>query len=110
MIEIEKTYGGKQLRIFVEDGEVLLSVRDLCWLLGDRNPNRKLRRPGIDNARYRILDTNGGVQRMRLVSPKECAVMFSAMRRTTRLECLCDWLKQVFGELAGMKCDFCGGC
>lgn len=47
MIEIEKTYGGKQLRIFVEDGEVLLSVRDLCRLLGDRNPNRKLRRECI---------------------------------------------------------------
>ena len=44
MTEIEKTYGGKQLRIFIEDGEVLLSVRDLCWLFGDRNPNRKLRR------------------------------------------------------------------
>ena len=44
MTEIAKTYGGKQLRIFIEDGEVLLSVRDLCWLFGDRNPNRKLRR------------------------------------------------------------------
>lgn len=110
MIEIQKKYSGKPLRIYVEDGEVLISVRDLCWLFGDRNPNRRLANAGIDSARYRDLATNGGVQRMRLVSPKECAVMFSAMRRTTRLECLCDWLKQVFGELAGMKCDFCGGC
>ena len=37
MTEIEKTYSGKPLRIFIEDGEVLLSVRDLCRLLGDRN-------------------------------------------------------------------------
>ena len=82
MIEIEKTYGGKQLRIFVEDGEVLLSVRDLCWLLGDRNSNRKLTKAGIDNARYRSLDTNGGVQRMRLVSPRECETLLGSLRAT----------------------------
>jgi len=110
MIEIEKTYGGKQLRIFVEDGEVLLSVRDLCWLLGDRNPNRKLQRAGIDNARYRILDTNGGVQRMRLVSPRECETLLRSLRATARLLALCNWLRDVFEELAVVKCDFCGGC
>ena len=110
MIEIEKTYGGKQLRIFVEDGEVLLSVRDLCWLLGDRNPNRKLQRAGIDNARYRILDTNGGIQRMRLVSPRECETLLRSLRATARLLALCSWLRDVFEELATVKCDFCGGC
>ena len=76
MIEIEKTYGGKQLRIFVEDGEVLLSVRDLCWLLGDRNSNRKFRRAGIDNARYRSLDTNGassGCASSRPASARPCS-------------------------------------
>ena len=110
MTEIEKTYSGKPLRIYIEDGEVLLSVRDLCWLLGDRNPNRKLQRAGIDNARYRILDTNGGVQRMRLVSPRECVALFGAMRATARLIALCDWLNKVFGEIADIRCDFCGGC
>ena len=110
MTEIEKTYGGKQLRIFVEDGEVLLSVRDLCWLLGDRNPNRKLQRAGIDNARYRILDTNGGVQRMRLVTPKECAAVLGGIRPTAAHCALLGWLKGVFDELGAMKCDFCGGC
>ena len=110
MTEIEKTYGGKQLRIFIEDGEVLLSVRDLCRLLGDCNPNRKLRRAGIDNARYRSLDTNGGVQRMRLVSPRECETLLGSLRATSRLLALCSWLKDVFDELAAVKCDFCGGC
>ena len=110
MTEIEKTYGGKQLSIFVEDGEVLLSVRDLCRLLGDRNSNRKLRRTGIDNARYRSLDTNGGVQRMRLVSPRECETLLGSLRATSRLLALCSWLKDVFDELAAVKCDFCGGC
>ena len=76
MTEIEKTYGGKQLRIFIEDGEVLLSVRDLCRLLGDCNPNRKLRRAGIDNARYRSLDTNGassGCASSRPASARPCS-------------------------------------
>ena len=110
MTEIEKTYSGKPLRIYIEDGEVLLSVRDLCWLLGDRNPNRKLQRAGIDNARYRSLDTNGGVQRMRLVSPRECETLLGSLRATSRLLALRNWLKGVFEELAAVKCDFCGGC
>lgn len=110
MTAIEKTYSGKPLRIFVEDGEVLLSVRDLCRLLGDCNPNRKLRRAGIDNARYRSLDTNGGVQRMRLVSSRECETLLGSLRATSRLLALCSWLKGVFDELAAVKCDFCGGC
>ena len=110
MIEIEKTYGGKQLRIFIEDGEVLLSVRDLCRLLGDRNSNRKLRRTGIDNARYRSLDTNGGVQRLRLVTPKECAAVLGCIRPTAAHHALLGWLKGVFDELGAMKRDFCGGC
>jgi len=110
MTEIEKTYSGKPLRIYIEDGEVLISVRDLCWLFGDRNPNRRLQRAGIDNARYRILDTNGGVQRMRLVSPRECVALFGSMRATARLIALCDWLNKVFGEIADIRCDFCGGC
>ena len=110
MTEIEKTYSGKPLRIYIEDGEVLLSVRDLCWLLGDRNPNRKLAKAGIDNARYRSLDTNGGVQRMRLVSPRECETLLGSLRATARLLALCSWLKGVFEELAAVKCDFCGGC
>ena len=110
MTEIEKTYSGKPLRIYIEDGEVLLSVRDLCWLLGDRNPNRKLAKAGIDNARYRSLDTNGGVQRMRLVSPRECETLLGSLRATAHLLSLCNWLKGVFEELAAVKCDFCGGC
>ena len=83
---------------------------DLCWLLGDRNPNRKLQRAGIDNARYRSLDTNGGVQRMRLVSPRECETLLGSLRATARLLALCNWLKGIFDELAAVKCDFCGGC
>lgn len=110
MITIEKKHSGKPLRIYVEDGTVLLSVRDICWLFGERNPNRRLARAGIDAARYRDLDTNGGVQRMRLVSPKECAAMFGAMRQTARLDAIVSWLGGVFRELATMKCDFCGGC
>ena len=110
MTEIEKTYSGKPLRLYIEDGEVLLSVRDLCWLLGDRNPNRKLAKAGIDNARYRSLDTNGGVQRMRLVSPRECETLLGSLRATSRLLALYNWLKGVFEELAVVKCDFCGGC
>ena len=29
---------------------------------------------------------------------------------TARLLALCNWLRDVFQELAEVKCDFCGGC
>jgi hypothetical protein len=82
MIEITRNYGAKTLRMFVEDGAVLISARDIGTLINDKNPSRRLERAGVVSSRYRLADTNGGVQR----------------------------LKDVFRELGAMKCDFCGGC
>ena len=110
MTEIEKTYSGRRLRIYVGDGEALLSARDVCWLLGNRNPNRLLLRAGIDAARYRRLGTDGGVQRMRLVSPRECEAMLGSLRATSRVLALRAWLADTLRELGAMRCDFCGGC
>lgn len=47
---------------------------------------------------------------MRLVSPRECETLLGSLRATSRLLALCSWLKDVFRELAAVKCDFCGGC
>ena len=110
MIEICKNYGAKTLRLFVEDGAVLISARDIGTLINDKNPSRRLERAGVLSSRYRLADTNGGVQRMRLVSPRECETLLGSLRATARLLALCSWLKGVFEELAAVKCDFCGGC
>ena len=110
MIEICKSYGAKTLRLFVEDGAVLVSARDIGTLINDKNPSRRLERAGVLSSRYRLADTNGGVQRMRLVSPRECETLLRSLRATSRLLALCNWLRDVFQELAEVKCDFCGGC
>lgn len=110
MIEITRNYGAKTLRMFIEDGSVLISAKDIGTLINDRNPNRRLERAGVPTARYRLADTNGGVQRLRLITPKECAAVLGGMRPTAATDALCRWLKDVFRELCSMKCDFCGGC
>ena len=110
MIEITRTYGAKALRMFVEDGSVLISARDIGTLINDRNPSRRLERAGVVSSRYRLADTNGGVQRLRLVTPKECAAVLEGIRPTAAHYALLGWLKDVFRELGAMKCDFCGGC
>ena len=110
MIEITRNYGAKTLRMFVEDGSVLISARDIGTLINDRNPSRRLERAGIVSSRYRLADTNGGVQRLRLVTPKECAAVLEGIRPTAAHYALLGWLKDVFRELGAMKCDFCGGC
>ena len=46
MIEICKNYGAKALRLFVEDGAVLVSARDIGTLINDKNPSRRLERAG----------------------------------------------------------------
>jgi hypothetical protein len=61
MIEICKSYGAKTLRLFVEDGAVLISARDIGTLINDKNPSRRLERAGVLSSRYRLADTNGGV-------------------------------------------------
>lgn len=110
MIEITRNYGAKTLRMFVEDGSVLISARDIGTLINDKNPSRRLERAGIVSSRYRLADTNGGVQRLRLVTPKECAAVLEGIRPTAAHYALLGWLKDVFRELGTMKCDFCGGC
>ena len=110
MIEITRNYGAKTLRMFVEDGSVLVSARDIGALINDRNPSRRLERAGVVSSRYRLADTNGGVQRLRLVTPKECAAVLGCIRPTAAHHALLGWLKDVFRELGAMKCDFCGGC
>ena len=110
MIEITRNYGAKTLRMFVEDGSVLVSARDIGALINDRNPSRRLERAGVVSSRYRLADTNGGVQRLRLVTPKECAAVLGGIRPTAAHYALLGWLKDVFRELGAMKCDFCGGC
>lgn len=110
MIEITRNYGAKTLRIFVEDGSVLVSARDIGTLINDRNPSRRLERAGVVSSRYRLADTNGGVQRLRLVTPKECAAVLGGIRPTAAHRALVGWLKDVFRELGAMKRDFCGGC
>lgn len=110
MIEITRNYGAKTLRMFVEDGSVLVSARDIGALINDRNPSRRLERAGVVSSRYRLADTNGGVQRLRLVTPKECAAVLRGLRPNSAHDALLDWLKDVFHELDAMKCDFCGGC
>ena len=110
MIEITRTYGAKALRMFVEDGSVLISARDIGTLINDKNPSRRLERAGVVSSRYRLADTNGGVQRLRLVTPKECAAVLEGIRPTAAHYALLGWLKDVFRELGAMKCDFCGGC
>ena len=110
MIEITRNYGAKTLRLFVEDGSLLLSARDIGTLINDRNPSRRLERAGVASSRYRLADTNGGVQRLRLVTPKECAAVLGGIRPTAAHHALPGWLKDVFRELGAMKCDFCGGC
>ena len=110
MIEITRNYGAKTLRMFVEDGSVLVSARDIGALINDRNPSRRLERAGVVSSRYRLADTNGGVQRLRLVTPKECAAVLEGIRPTAAHYALLGWLKDVFRELGAMKCDFCGGC
>ena len=110
MIEITKKHKGKELRIFIEDGSVLLSARDIGTLINDKNPSRRLERAGVVSPRYRLADTNGGVQRLRLVTPKECAAVLGGIRPTAAHRALLGWLKDVFRELGAMKCDFCGGC
>ena len=86
MIEITRNYGAKTLRMFVEDGSVLISARDIGTLINDKNPSRRLDRAGVVSSRYRLADTNGGVQRLRLVTPKECAAVLEGIphRRTLR--------------------------
>ena len=110
MIEITRTYGAKALRMFVEDGSVLISARDIGTLINDRNPSRRLERAGVVSSRYRLTDTNGGIQRLRLVTPKECAAVLGCIRPTAAHHALLGWLKGVFDELGAMKRDFCGGC
>ncbi|MGN0880099.1 MAG: hypothetical protein ACI4WT_11710 [Oligosphaeraceae bacterium] len=110
MIEITKTHQGKTLRIFVEDGSLLLSARDIGALINDRNPNRRLERAGVTSSRYRLADTRGGVQRLRLVTPKECAAVLRGLRPTSAHDALLDWLDSVLLEMSSMRCDFCGGC
>ena len=110
MIEITRNYGAKTLRMFVEDGSVLISARDIGTLINDKNPSRRLERAGVVSSRYRLADTNGGVQRLRLVTSKECAVVLGGIRPTAAHHALLGWLKDVFRELGAMKCDFCGGC
>ena len=110
MIEITRNYGAKTLRMFVEDGSVLISARDIGTLINDRNPSRRLERAGVVSSRYRLTDTNGGIQRLRLVTPKECAAVLEGIRPTAAHYALLGWLKDVFRELGAMKCDFCGGC
>ena len=110
MIEITKTHKGKGLRIFVEDGSVLLSARDIGTLINDKNPSRRLERAGVQSSRYRLADTNGGVQRLRLVTPKECAAVMGGLRPTAAHRSLLGWLDSVLLEISSMKCDFCGGC
>ena len=110
MIEITRNYGAKTLRMFVEDGSVLISARDIGTLINDRNPSRRLERAGVVSSRYRLADTNGGVQRLRLVTPKECAAVLGCIRPAAAHHALLGWLKDVFRELGAMKCDFCGGC
>ena len=70
MIEINRNYGAKTLRMFVEDGSVLISARDIGTLINDRNPSRRLERAGVLSSLYRLAVTNGGVQRLRLVTPE----------------------------------------
>ena len=110
MIEITKTHGGKNLRIFVEDGTVLLSAKDIGLLINEKNPAKRLERAGIPHARYRRVDTRGGVQKMRLITPKECDAVFCGIRPTAVHNSLIDWMRRVMDELATKKCDFCGGC
>ena len=110
MIEITKNYGSKTLRMFVEDGSLLLSARDIGTLINDRNPSRRLERAGVLSSRYRLADTNGGVQRLRLVTPKECAAVLEGIRPTAAHHALLGWLNGVFDEFGAMKRDFCGGC
>ena len=110
MIEITRNYGAKTLRMFVEDGSVLVSARDIGTLINDRNPSRRVERASIVSSRYRLADTNGGVQRLRLVTPKECAAVLGGIRPTAAHHALLGWLKGVFDELGAMKRDFCGGC
>ena len=100
MIEITRNYGAKTLRMFVEDGSVLLSARDIGTLINDKNPSRRLERAGVVSSRYRLADTNGGVQRLRLVTPKECAAVLGGIRPTAAHHALLGWLKDVFRELA----------
>ena len=110
MIEITRNYGAKTLRMFVEDGSVLISARDIGTLINDRNPSRRLERAGVVSSRYRLTDTNGGIQRLRLVTPKECAAVLGGLRPTAAHHALLYWLKDAFRELGAMKRDFCGGC
>lgn len=110
MIEITRNYGAKTLRIFVEDGAVLLSARDIGTLINDRNPAKRLERAGVVSSRYRLADTCGGVQRLRLVTPRECAAVLAGIRPTAAHDALLGWLKGVLDELGAMKRDFCGGC
>ena len=110
MIEITRTYGAKALRMFVEDGSVLISARDIGTLINDRNPSRRLERAGVVSSRYRLADTNGGVQRLRLVTPKECAAVLGGIRPTAAHHALLGWLKDVLDDIGAMKRDFCGGC
>ena len=110
MIEITRNYGAKTLRMFVEDGSVLISARDIGTLINDRNPSRRLERAGVVSSRYRLADTNGGVQRLRLVMPKECAAVLGGIRPTAAHHALLGWLKGVLDDIGAMKRDFCGGC
>ena len=110
MIEITRNYGAKTLRMFVEDGSVLISARDIGTLINDRNPSRRLERAGVVSSRYRLADTNGGVQRLRLVTPKECAAVLEGIRPTAAHYALLGWLKDVLDDIGAMKRDFCGGC
>jgi len=110
MIEITRNYGAKTLRMFVEDGSVLISARDIGTLINDKNPSRRLERAGVVSSRYRLAETNGGVQRLRLVTPKECAAVLGGIRPTAAHHALLGWMKDVFRELGAIKCDFCGGC
>ena len=110
MIEITRNYGAKTLRMFVEDGSVLISARDIGTLINDKNPSRRLERAGVVSSRYRLADTNGGVQRLRLVTPQDCAAVLGGSRPTAAPHALLGWRTDVFRELGAMKCDFCGGC
>ena len=110
MIEITRQHGGKSLRIFIEDGTVMLSAKDVGLLINDKNPAKRLERAGVPHARYRQVATNGGVQRMRLITPKECDAVFCGLRQTAVHDSLLGWMRSLMAELVSMKCDFCGGC
>lgn len=81
-IPAELAYGKRTIRMVVMNGIPKFSATDICNILGYINPNKTLGRFCESAPEYVKMQTSGGPQNVRIISPDDIRDIFRHSRRS----------------------------